>query len=170
EQEIADYLEVKFSNQIHHLWELSPALTAASLPIWSRLFEVYASELLSQFKGKTANIRCCSCIDDNKEHTECSLVTNGNVSSRKTRARASTTEFEEEMKQDDEYYEQHVAGGTVAYMEMYLSNSGETYSTIKSLEGVASDFSATSFVLIIHQHKLRVKLYSYVMIIGVVVK
>ncbi|GJU12121.1 hypothetical protein Tco_1134517 [Tanacetum coccineum] len=69
----------------------------------SRLFEVYASELLSQFKGKTANIRCCSCIDDNKEHTE--LVTNGNVSSRKTRARASTTEFEEEMKQDDEYYE-----------------------------------------------------------------
>ncbi|GKD55147.1 hypothetical protein Tco_1288534 [Tanacetum coccineum] len=41
--------------------------------------------------------------------------------------RFSTTEFEEEMKQDDEYYEQHVAGGTVAYME--------TYSTIKSLEG-----------------------------------
>ncbi|GJY46959.1 macrolide export protein-like protein, partial [Tanacetum coccineum] len=74
EQEIADYLEVKFSNQIHHLWELSPALTAASLPIWSRLFEVYASELLSQFKGKTANIRCCSCIDDNKEHTECEVA------------------------------------------------------------------------------------------------
>ncbi|GJT00382.1 hypothetical protein Tco_0821551 [Tanacetum coccineum] len=107
---------------------------AVNWGVWSRLFEVYASELLSQFKGKTANIRCCSCIDDNKEHTE--LVTNGNVSSRKTRARASTTEFEEEMKQDDEYYEQHVAGGTVAYMEMYLSNSGETYSTIKSLEGV----------------------------------
>lgn len=68
------------------------------------------------------------------------LDTNGNnVSSRITRARANTTEFEEEMKQDDEYftefYERHVAGGNVAYMERYLSNSGETYSTIKSLEG-----------------------------------
>nr|GEY34861.1 macrolide export protein like [Tanacetum cinerariifolium] len=74
EQDIVEYLEVKLSSQIHHLWELSPALTAASLPIWSRLFEVYASELLSQFKGKTANIRCCSCIDDNKEHTECEVA------------------------------------------------------------------------------------------------
>ncbi|PWA79742.1 cation/hydrogen exchanger 28 [Artemisia annua] len=68
------------------------------------------------------------------------LDTNGNnVSSRITRARANTTEFEEEMKQDDEYftefYERHVAGGNVAYMERYLSHSGETYSTIKSLEG-----------------------------------
>ncbi|KAD3336738.1 hypothetical protein E3N88_32257 [Mikania micrantha] len=68
------------------------------------------------------------------------LDTNGNnVSSRITRARANTTEYEEEMKQDDEYfaefYGRHVASGHVAYMEKYLSNSGETYSTIKSLEG-----------------------------------
>ncbi|KAI3826964.1 hypothetical protein L1987_01024 [Smallanthus sonchifolius] len=68
------------------------------------------------------------------------LDTNGNnVSSRITRARANTTEYEEEMKQDDEYfaefYDRHVATGHVAYMEKYLSNSGETYSTIKSLEG-----------------------------------
>ncbi|KAK1426620.1 hypothetical protein QVD17_15296 [Tagetes erecta] len=68
------------------------------------------------------------------------LDTNGtNVSSRITRARANTAEYEEEMKQDDEYfaefYERHVATGHVAYMEKYLSNSGETYSTIKSLEG-----------------------------------
>ncbi|KAF5810495.1 putative fanconi anemia group F protein [Helianthus annuus] len=74
EQEIMEYLEVKLSNQIHHLWELSPALVAASLPPWSRLFEVYASELLSQFKGKTTKIRCCGCIDDNKEHIECEVV------------------------------------------------------------------------------------------------
>ncbi|KAI3683031.1 hypothetical protein L1987_83508 [Smallanthus sonchifolius] len=68
------------------------------------------------------------------------LDTNGNnVSSRITRARANTTEYEEEMKRDDEYfaefYDRHVAAGHVAYMEKYLSNSGETYSTIKSLEG-----------------------------------
>ncbi|XP_076938583.1 cation/H(+) antiporter 28-like [Bidens hawaiensis] len=68
------------------------------------------------------------------------LDTNGdNVSSRITRARAKTTEYEDELKQDDEFfaefYDKHVATGHVAYMEKYLSNSGETYSTIKSLEG-----------------------------------
>ncbi|XP_071718806.1 cation/H(+) antiporter 28-like [Rutidosis leptorrhynchoides] len=73
------------------------------------------------------------------------LDTNGNnISSRITRARANTTEFEEELKQDDEYfaefYDRHVATGHVAYMEKYLSNSGETYSTIKSLEGEYSLF------------------------------
>nr|GEY87681.1 hypothetical protein [Tanacetum cinerariifolium] len=101
------------------------------------------------------------------------------MSSRKTRARASTTEFEEVMKQDDEYYEQHVAGGTVAYMkrkgqlnincqynEWEACPEPSPFGDILS----ASDFSATSFVLIVHQHKLRVKLYNYVMIIGVVVK
>ncbi|XP_076942142.1 uncharacterized protein LOC143611924 [Bidens hawaiensis] len=74
EHEIIEYLELKLSNQIHHLWKLSPALAAASLPPWSHLFEVYASELLSQFKGKTTKIGCCSCIDDNKEHVECEVV------------------------------------------------------------------------------------------------
>ncbi|KVI00705.1 Cation/H+ exchanger [Cynara cardunculus var. scolymus] len=73
------------------------------------------------------------------------LDTNGNnVSSRITRARANTAEFEAEMKQDDEYfadfYDRHVATGHVAYMEKYLSNSGQTYSTIKSLEGQYSLF------------------------------
>ncbi|KAI7757270.1 hypothetical protein M8C21_019181 [Ambrosia artemisiifolia] len=68
------------------------------------------------------------------------LDTNGNnVPSRITRARANKTEYEEELKQDDEFfaefYDRHVASGHVAYMEKYLSNSGETYSTIKSLEG-----------------------------------
>ncbi|KAJ0690090.1 hypothetical protein HanOQP8_Chr11g0413951 [Helianthus annuus] len=68
------------------------------------------------------------------------LDTNGNnVPSRITRARANTAEYEEELKQDDEFfadfYDKHVASGHVAYMEKYLSNSGETYSTIKSLEG-----------------------------------
>ncbi|XP_076905879.1 uncharacterized protein LOC143561780 isoform X2 [Bidens hawaiensis] len=74
EHEIIEYLEHKLSNQIHHLWKLSPVLAAASLPPWSPLFEVYASELLSQFKGKTTKTGCCSCIDDNKEHVECEVV------------------------------------------------------------------------------------------------
>nr|XP_043620219.1 uncharacterized protein LOC122592076 [Erigeron canadensis] len=73
EQEIVEYLEVKLRNQIDRLWELSPALVAASLPPWSLLFELYASDLLSQFKGKTTKIRCCNC-SDNKEHTECEVA------------------------------------------------------------------------------------------------
>ncbi|XP_071690184.1 uncharacterized protein [Rutidosis leptorrhynchoides] len=74
EQEIAEYLEVMLSDQFHVLWELSPILTAVSLPPWSRFFEAYASELFSQFKGKTSKICCCNCIDNNKEHTECEFL------------------------------------------------------------------------------------------------
>ena len=43
------------------------------------------------------------------------------------------------MKLDDEFfagfYEKHVEGGQVAYMEKYLGNSGETMSALKSFEG-----------------------------------
>ncbi|KAL7586834.1 hypothetical protein Lser_V15G39017 [Lactuca serriola] len=74
EHEIVEYLDAKLSNQIHRLWEIPPALVASSLPPWSRLFEAYASELLSQFKGKTTKIRCCSCSDGDKEHTECEVA------------------------------------------------------------------------------------------------
>lgn len=61
------------------------------------------------------------------------------MSSRINRVRANTAEHEEEMKLDDEYfaefYDQHVAGGYVAYMEKYLANSGQTFATLRSLQG-----------------------------------
>lgn len=61
------------------------------------------------------------------------------VSSRITIAKANTAEYQEEMKLDDEgfaeFYDRHVAGGHVAYMEKYLDNSGQTFSTLRSLEG-----------------------------------
>ncbi|KAK3011562.1 hypothetical protein RJ639_012101 [Escallonia herrerae] len=61
------------------------------------------------------------------------------VSSRVSRSKANTAEHEEEMKLDDEYfaefYDRHVAGGHVSYMEKYLVNSGQTFSTLRSLEG-----------------------------------
>lgn len=61
------------------------------------------------------------------------------VSSRINKARANTTEHEEELKLDDEYfaefYDRHVASGHVAYMEKYLANSGQTFATLRSLEG-----------------------------------
>ncbi|XP_047953298.1 cation/H(+) antiporter 28-like [Salvia hispanica] len=60
------------------------------------------------------------------------------VSSIVTMARANTAEHQEEMKVDDEcfadFYDRHVAGGHVAYMEKYLSNSGQAFSTLRSLE------------------------------------
>ncbi|KAG8375651.1 hypothetical protein BUALT_Bualt10G0122400 [Buddleja alternifolia] len=61
------------------------------------------------------------------------------VSSRITIAKSNTSEHQEEMKVDDEcfadFYDRHVAGGHVAYMEKYLVNSGQTFSTLRSLEG-----------------------------------
>ncbi|CAK9168696.1 unnamed protein product [Ilex paraguariensis] len=67
------------------------------------------------------------------------LDANGDsVSSRICRARVNIAEHEEEMKLDDEYfaefYDRHVATGHVAYMEKYLVNSGQTFSTLRSLE------------------------------------
>uniref|UniRef100_A0A2N9F0Q8 Uncharacterized protein n=1 Tax=Fagus sylvatica TaxID=28930 RepID=A0A2N9F0Q8_FAGSY len=62
-----------------------------------------------------------------------------NASRRAGNYRVNIAELEEEMKLDDEcfaeFYERHVAGGHVAYMEKHLANSAETYSTLMSLEG-----------------------------------
>lgn len=50
-----------------------------------------------------------------------------------------TSQQEEEMKHDDEcfanFYEKHVAGGKVSYMEKHLVNSAQAYTTLRSLEG-----------------------------------
>ncbi|CAN4089894.1 unnamed protein product [Withania somnifera] len=62
-----------------------------------------------------------------------------NISSRIGKAKLNTSEHLEEMKTDDEsfaeFYDKHVAGGRVAYVEKYLINSGQTFSTLRSLEG-----------------------------------
>ncbi|CAE6075935.1 unnamed protein product [Arabidopsis arenosa] len=54
--------------------------------------------------------------------------------------RASVVEQEEEMKLDDEcfaeFYERYIAGGgRVSYMEKHLTNSSETFTALKSLDG-----------------------------------
>nr|GMD74277.1 cation/H(+) antiporter 28 [Ipomoea batatas] len=62
-----------------------------------------------------------------------------NVASRISKAKAESSEHQEEMKLDDEcfaqFYDRHMAGGRVAYREKYLVNSGQTFSTLRSLEG-----------------------------------
>ncbi|GFZ02678.1 hypothetical protein Acr_15g0012860 [Actinidia rufa] len=64
-------------------------------------------------------------LDANSENT---------TSARPGRPRVNTPELEEEMKLDDEcfadFYDRHVA-----YMEKYLVNSGQTFSTLRSMEG-----------------------------------
>nr|GMD74278.1 cation/H(+) antiporter 28 [Ipomoea batatas] len=61
------------------------------------------------------------------------------VASRINKAKAESSEHQEEMKLDDEcfaqFYDRHVASGRVAYREKYLVNSSQTYSTLRSLEG-----------------------------------
>lgn len=53
--------------------------------------------------------------------------------------KVNTPEQEEEMRLDDEcfteFYDGHVARGRVAYMEKYLVNSGQTFSTLRAMEG-----------------------------------
>lgn len=72
------------------------------------------------------------------------LNNESSVSTRLNRSRLHTAEQEEEMKLDDEYfaefYGRHVAGGHVLYVEKYLVNSGQTFSTLRSLEGQYSLF------------------------------
>ncbi|KAI9116486.1 hypothetical protein K1719_012653 [Acacia pycnantha] len=49
------------------------------------------------------------------------------------------SEQEQEMALDDEcfaqFYDQHIVGGRIAYMEKHLANSAETFSVLKSFEG-----------------------------------
>ncbi|XP_028799877.1 cation/H(+) antiporter 28-like [Neltuma alba] len=49
------------------------------------------------------------------------------------------SEQEQEMALDDEcfaqFYEKHIVGGRIAYMEKHLANSAETFSVLKSFEG-----------------------------------
>ncbi|KAK4388763.1 Cation/H(+) antiporter 28 [Sesamum angolense] len=66
-------------------------------------------------------------------------ATGDSMSSLITIAKSNTSENQEEMRVDDEcfadFYDRHVAGGQVSYMEKYLENSGQTFSTLRSLEG-----------------------------------
>ncbi|KAL2329336.1 hypothetical protein Fmac_022763 [Flemingia macrophylla] len=67
------------------------------------------------------------------------LVDTSAESSRLAAYRVSLPEQEEEMGLDDEcfaqFYEKHVVVGRIQYMEKHLSSAGETFATLRSLEG-----------------------------------
>ncbi|KAK7323225.1 hypothetical protein VNO77_26690 [Canavalia gladiata] len=60
-------------------------------------------------------------------------------SSRLVGYRVVLPEQEKEMKLDDEcfaqFYEKHVIGGRISYVEKHLANAAETFSTLRSFEG-----------------------------------
>ncbi|XP_042495723.1 uncharacterized protein LOC122074819 isoform X2 [Macadamia integrifolia] len=74
ENGIIDHLTGLLGGQLHHLWKLSPILPAAAVPSWSTLLKLYLNEIEAQLKGNSSLIRCCSCIQDGKEHKECELA------------------------------------------------------------------------------------------------
>ncbi|WCJ38200.1 hypothetical protein M5689_019273 [Euphorbia peplus] len=74
ENDILEYLVKLLDGQVHQLWKLSPVLLAVCIPIWSPLFRLYLSEIQIQFRGDSSAERCCSCIQDNKEHEDCQLA------------------------------------------------------------------------------------------------
>ncbi|KAI4323421.1 hypothetical protein L6164_023028 [Bauhinia variegata] len=53
--------------------------------------------------------------------------------------RVNLSEEEEEVRLDDEcfanFYEKHILGGRISYLEKHLANSAETFSTLQSFEG-----------------------------------
>ncbi|XP_062079794.1 uncharacterized protein LOC133784481 [Humulus lupulus] len=74
ESDIFEYLTGILSGQLHPLWNISPALAAVAIPSWSLLFRFYINELEIQFRGDFSTMRCCSCIEDKKEHNDCDLA------------------------------------------------------------------------------------------------
>ncbi|KAG9150677.1 hypothetical protein Leryth_008143 [Lithospermum erythrorhizon] len=66
------------------------------------------------------------------------------VTTRISKGKINTSAHQEEMKLDDEcfteFYDGYVAGGKVAYLEKYLVNSGQTFSTLTTLESQYSLF------------------------------
>ncbi|QCD88973.1 Cation/H+ exchanger [Vigna unguiculata] len=67
------------------------------------------------------------------------LVDTSAESSRLAAYRVTLPEQEQEMGLDDEcfaqFYEQHIVGGRISYLEKHLANASETFSTLRSFEG-----------------------------------
>ncbi|XP_034891465.1 uncharacterized protein [Populus alba] len=73
ESDILEYLARLQGYQLSLLWKQSPVLAAVAIPSWSPLLRLYLSEIETQFKGDSSAQRCCSCIQDRKQHKDCEL-------------------------------------------------------------------------------------------------
>ncbi|KAJ6973837.1 hypothetical protein NC653_033993 [Populus alba x Populus x berolinensis] len=76
ESDILEYLARLQGYQLSLLWKQSPVLAAVAIPSWSPLLRLYLSEIETQFKGDSSAQRCCSCIQDRKQHKDCNIGRN----------------------------------------------------------------------------------------------
>ncbi|XP_011011162.1 PREDICTED: uncharacterized protein LOC105115829 isoform X2 [Populus euphratica] len=74
ESDILEYLARLQGYQLSLLWKQSPVLAAVAIPSWSPLLRLYLSEIETQVKGDSSAQRCCSCIQDRKQHKDCELA------------------------------------------------------------------------------------------------
>lgn len=74
ESDILEYLARLLGDRLPLLWKQSPILVAVAIPFWSPLLRLYLSEIETQFKGDSSAQRCCSCIQDRKQHKDCELA------------------------------------------------------------------------------------------------
>ncbi|CAI9118067.1 OLC1v1019582C1 [Oldenlandia corymbosa var. corymbosa] len=69
-----EYLEDVLTNKVHCLLKLFPIIPAAAIPLRSPLLKSYLIELESRMRGDSSAIRCCNCVMDRKNHTECEVA------------------------------------------------------------------------------------------------
>ncbi|KAK9082873.1 hypothetical protein Scep_029344 [Stephania cephalantha] len=71
ENDILEYLTMLLSDKVHQFWKLSPVLAASAIRSRSPLYRLYLGEIEKQFKGNSSSLRCCSCIQDGSDHSNC---------------------------------------------------------------------------------------------------
>ncbi|CAI9107561.1 OLC1v1006939C1 [Oldenlandia corymbosa var. corymbosa] len=69
-----EYLEDVLTNKVHCLLKLLPIIPAAAISLRSPLLKSYLIELESRMRGDSSAIRCCNCVMDGKNHTECEVA------------------------------------------------------------------------------------------------
>ncbi|KAG9445756.1 hypothetical protein H6P81_011884 [Aristolochia fimbriata] len=74
ENDILEHVMMLLNNQFHLLWRLAPVLAAAAIPSWSTLYRLYLIDIEKEMKRDSSTIRCCSCNQESKEHTEFKLA------------------------------------------------------------------------------------------------
>ncbi|CAK9162178.1 unnamed protein product [Ilex paraguariensis] len=57
-----------------YLSEIESKFRGDSSTVRSKLFRLYLSEIESKFRGDSSTVRCCSCIEDGKEHRDCEVA------------------------------------------------------------------------------------------------
>ncbi|CAN6239074.1 unnamed protein product [Urochloa humidicola] len=75
EKDILEYATQSLRRKSSILWLLPPVLTAAAIPPWSTLFEIYLTQIDKQFHGAPpADRKCCCRGDGIDQHRNCDIT------------------------------------------------------------------------------------------------